>query len=65
VEHRPTARSSEPRMGALIVDDLEAEPYMVHVFDCPACGGQTMLGDADLNDTEECSDCNATVVMVK
>jgi predicted RNA-binding Zn-ribbon protein involved in translation (DUF1610 family) len=52
-------------MGALIVDDLEAEPYMVHVFDCPACGGQTMLGDADLNDTEECSDCNATVVMVK
>lgn len=47
------------------MDELRAEPYSVYVFDCPACDGQTMLGDADVSDTEECSDCGATVVMVK
>lgn len=42
---------------------LEATPYQVYVFDCPACGGQTMLGDADPSSEEECSDCGETVRM--
>jgi len=42
---------------------MDAHPYQVYVFDCPYCGGQTMLGDADPGAFEECADCGAEVEM--
>jgi hypothetical protein len=41
----------------------EARPYQVYVFDCPYCGGQALLGDADPATFEECTDCGAEVEM--
>lgn len=37
----------------------EVDVYEVYVFDCPACGGQTTLGDVQPSKGEdvECADC--------
>lgn len=42
----------------------EAHPYQLWAFDCPMCGGQTTLGDADPTGTEFCADCEEEVEMV-
>jgi len=46
-----------------VADDMEAAPYQVYVFDCPSCGGQTMIGDVDPSDAEDCDDCGESVRM--
>ena len=37
----------------------EVKTYEVYMFDCPACGGVTLLGDIDpaMGETVECEDC--------
>jgi hypothetical protein len=43
---------------------MSTAPYQVWVFDCPACGGQTMIESGlDPEEREECADCGAVVEM--
>ena len=42
---------------------MSAIPYTVWVFDCPLCGGQTELGDAEPYGAEDCLDCGETIRM--
>ena len=44
--------------------DGGAEPYTIWVFDCPACSGQTEIGDRDPQPVEQCDDCGAKVPIV-
>lgn len=40
-----------------------AIPYTVWVFDCPLCGGQTMVGDREPYSDEDCADCGESIRM--
>lgn len=42
---------------------LETTARTVYVFDCPACGGVTDLGDVDPEGEQQCDDCGAPVTI--
>lgn len=43
---------------------LEATPWIIYRWDCPACGEENELQPGlDLGETEECVNCEAVVEM--